>query len=627
MRRLKTAVRALCFCVLAGAAAAETEEFGFPGFEALREKTAPLWTKPNAAGGAYLVLVPAGSPLKKAAATLATYRKGEVLEFSPSDPAACLPALIAKNARYAAIFVEPKDMDVNLLRSFIVLSTLLDSDPFCDLAFGFITASSPRKVDDFVGRIMAAEREGLADYAIQVSASSISQKYDTSFITSLKGESWYIDQGDTKFAKEALSQLGRAGFVHLGACSDPEGIWLFDDQRNMDKTKHWPYEPGKVGQDPGGEMPRITAEYFRDVKLNNAVVWTHACHLGAVGRVYVEGDIVSTFGQTSKLEVYTIPEGRSMALAIIDAGVSAYICPIGANFGAQSSLERDIAAETGRPLGDVLRRGYHDVVMDTGGHPEQIGLFVEGKPRFWDPDGFTNNNSPQHRCLYGDPLFAPFEKRKATPTVLVESEESNDGVRITCTLQASGLDVGRTWYGNRGGEESGRGRFYEEVVLKGDVAEAYISEIRTSDAEGEAFSVSSQTLLLERIDGKCVLHVQLVTPDLTTMEWGGGNSSKISVLQKAGASAEIVVKYGKRPEGAPEAAVGLRPRKDAPPKAADREPVWLPGPQAESAALTARLRALLSDFRKSKGPEEIVARGQAVIDIGQLRTLSALRTL
>jgi len=125
----------------------------------------------------------------------------------------------------------------------------------------------------------------------------------------------------------------------------------------MDESKHWPFDPAKVGQDPKGEMPRITADFFKGVKLQNAVVWTHACHLGAVSRVYVEGDIVSTFGETEKLEVYTIPPGRSMALAIIDAGVSAYICPVGANFGAQSDLEQDLATETGMPLGTCSGAG------------------------------------------------------------------------------------------------------------------------------------------------------------------------------------------------------------------------------------------------------------------------------
>lgn len=550
MRTLKHAAAALGLLALTTTGAvADDDGRGFPGFTELRTKASQLWTHRNEAGGRYVVLVPDKSPLAKSAKKLADDRKGEVVTFSPAAPEDVLPELIRRNARWVAVVVEPKDMDVNLLRKFIVLSTLCDEDPFCDFAFGFVTASTPAKVGEFVDRIIAARRNGLPDYSVSVSTSNISAKYEDSFLPGMKGESWYVNMGDTAYAKEAIGRLGKAGFIHLGACSDPEGIWLFDDERNMDESKHWPFDPKKVGQDPKKEMPRITADFFKGVKLQNAVVWTHACHLGAVDRVYVEGDIVSTFGATEKLEEYRIPAGRSMALAILDAGASAYICPIGANFGAQSSFERDIATQTGVPLGDVLRRGYHDVVMDTEGHPEQIGVFVPGKPKFWEPDMFLNNNAPQQRCLYGDPMFAPFADRKAAQTVEISSKEEKDGVRISFRLTESGFDVGRTWYGNRGREEKGRGRFCEEIPVTADVEDAWIREVKGVDADGKPFSISKQTVLVEKIDGRTVLHVQLVTPDLCKYDFGSGEPSDVSVLAKAGATAEVWVKFGKRPGG------------------------------------------------------------------------------
>jgi hypothetical protein len=216
----------------------------------------------------------------------------------------------------------------------------------------------------------------------------------------------------------------------------------------------------------------------------------------------------------------------------------------------QSSFERAIATETGVPLGDVLRRGYHDVVMDSNGHPEQIGVFVKGKPKYWEPDLFTNNNAPQHRCLYGDPMFAPFADRKAPASVEVTAREEKDGVRISLKLNESGFDVGRTWYGNRGHEEKGRGRFSEEIPLAGDPDQAWIREIRALDADGKSFTITSHAALIEKIDGRTVLHVQIVTPDLTKLDQGGGNPADVSVLARAGATAEILVKFGPRPPGA-----------------------------------------------------------------------------
>ena len=44
-------------------------------------------------------------------------------------------------------------------------------------------------------------------------------------------------------------------------------------------------------------MPRITAEAFRALHLPSSIVWSGACHTAATHRVFVESDIVSTFGR------------------------------------------------------------------------------------------------------------------------------------------------------------------------------------------------------------------------------------------------------------------------------------------------------------------------------------------
>ncbi|MHC5039253.1 MAG: HEAT repeat domain-containing protein, partial [Planctomycetota bacterium] len=517
----------LCALLLAGDGWADT----FPGYAALRERAKKLWTGENPAKGAYLVLVPPDSPLLPAAEKLARFRKAEIVNYAPDAPEASLETLIQKRARYVAVFAEPKAMDVNLLRKFIVLSTLLDEDPFCDFALGFVTASSPAKAEAFVSRIIQAAKRPVAGTTMQWCVSNISQKYEgDSFIKGMPGDAHYVAPGDMDYARKALMDLSRGGFIHIGGCGDPEGIWLFDDQRNLDPKKHWPYDPKKVGQDPKREMPRVKAADFKNLKLNNAVVWTHVCHIGSVGRVFVEGDIVSTFGRCERVEAYMIPKGRSVALAVIDAGVSAYIAPLGPNFGAQSDIEQCAASELGLPLGDVMRRAYHDVVMDTRGHPEKIGIYIPGKPAHWDPDDFVNHNSPHHRALYGDPLFAPFKGRTSPQTVVIESKEEEKGITLTFRVAGEGW-LGRTWYGNRGADP-GRGRIYEAIPLKRPVKAVSIGTVETQSAEGKPFPIASQAALLEKIDGKTLLHIQLVT-------------TGAEVLRKQGAEVKIFVHFGK----------------------------------------------------------------------------------
>jgi hypothetical protein len=501
----------------------------FPGYEDLRRKAKRLWSDGRA--DAYLVLVPKKSPLMEAAKALAKHRDAEIVPFTPAAPEDSLQPLIRRGARYVAVFVEPGEMDVNLVRKLIVISTLMDEDPFCDFAFGFFTASTPEEAKAFVQRAIRADKKGVTPYAMRLSASNISRRYPSySFLGGVPGESWFVAKGDVAYAEKAMAGLRRAGFVHFGGCADPEGIWLFDDKRNLDRTKHWPYDPEKVGQDPKGEMPRVTAEHFRRMKLDHAVVWTHACHIGSVGRVWVEGDIVSTFGSCERVEEYRIPERRSVGLAIIESGASAYIAPLGPNFGAQSAIEQTFAAETGAPLGDVLRHAYHDVVMDTGGHPEQIGVYVTGKPARWDPDGFVNYNSPHNRALYGDPLFRPFGDRRAPRTVTIEPEEDAAGIGLVFRLEKSGY-LGRTWYGNRGHKNPGRGRIYEVVPLRAGPSEAVVTAVEAHSAKGEPFAITRTTALLEKIDGRVCLHIQLVTDDP-------------KALREKGATVKVRVRFG-----------------------------------------------------------------------------------
>ncbi|MHC4956291.1 MAG: hypothetical protein ACYTGZ_20815 [Planctomycetota bacterium] len=508
--------RLIVTLLLSGIVAAE----GFPGYADLRKQATKLWKKKRQPAAAYVVLVPERSPLLEAAQVLAKHRKAEIVAFSPTAPEECLATLIKKGARHVAVFVEPHEMDVNLVRRFIVLSTLMDEDPFCDFAFGFFTASTPEKVKAFVQRSIEADTKGVKRATTRISASNVSVCYDKwSFIEGLPGNSWFAKQGDLPYARKALETFGTAGFVHFGGCADPEGIWLFDDKRNLDRTKHWAYDPKKVGQDPKGEMPRITVEQLADLKLDHAVVWTHACHIGSVGRIWVEGDIVSTFGRCEKVEEYRIPKGKSVGLAIIEAGASAYIAPLGPNHGGQSAIEQAFASETGAPLGDVMRRAYHDVVMDTGGHPERIGVYVTGKPRFWDPDGFKNYNSPHNRALYGDPLLQPFGDHRSAPTVRITATEKKGGAELEFELLKSGY-LGRTLYGNRG-RSPGRGRIYEAVPLKGAPKSVEIEKVEARDAAGEEFAMSSTTALLERIDGKTLLHLQLVTNDPKALKTKG----------------------------------------------------------------------------------------------------------
>jgi hypothetical protein len=311
--------------------------------------------------------------------------------------------------------------------------------------------------------------------------------------------------------------------VSFSGCGDPEGIWLFDDHRNVERDKHWAYDPKKVGQDPKGEMPRITARMLRDVNLRGSVVFAGVCHIGSLRRVFVEGDIVSTFGRASGLTEYLIPEGRSVAAAILDAGPAAYIAPVGPNHGYRSLVEAQEGFEKRLCLGDILRSTYDDIAL-TLGRPPELGLYTPGER---DVDrGHIMASGGANRVLYGDPALAPFADVKIDPAIAISRTDSS-GRTSGFTLRAAVRH--RDWWSwNMFGRPDRAERIRAVVDLRqGDPDDLEILAT-ARNAEGTVVPELSLDAAIEWIDGRRRLHVQVTAP-------------RDSGLRDVGSSAQFVV--------------------------------------------------------------------------------------
>src|SRR4030095_9798007 len=79
------------------------------------------------------------------------------------------------------------------------------------------------------------------------------------------------------FAKSILPRIEKASVLALTGTGDPTGICLFDDHRNLDRTKHWPFDPARVGEDPHGEMPRLLAPALAALKLKRPILLRRSC--------------------------------------------------------------------------------------------------------------------------------------------------------------------------------------------------------------------------------------------------------------------------------------------------------------------------------------------------------------
>jgi hypothetical protein len=426
--------------------------------------------------------------------------------------------------------VRPEDLDINLHRRIISICNKVDDDPFADFSFGYLTARTPEVLESLWARTVTLHEKGLASHTwVQSSITSgqKSMRYEEGNSGLRKdagftGPSLYFAEigSDPDVAKkldEWLPQLEPASIIELTGNADPQGIWLFSGERNRDRSKHWDYDPTKIGQDPEHCMPRITADRFRALHLASPIVWSGACHTGATHRVFVENDIVSTFGRTENTTLFEMPMEQSIALAIIDAGGAAFLGPIGPNHGFSTLDEQEFALENGASLGETLKATYDDALLATGGNPV-LPRYVPGSPQPEEPNIMAAGGL--NRILIGDPSLRPFKAtpRKGEQTIIENSAAPADG-------KPAGFDVVIKWdagfhalaWDMYGGNRQRDGRVCARVdlgdpQLKGaGSARSFGASVEATDDKGAPLDYRLAHLAVEEDHGRRYLHLQANT--------------------------------------------------------------------------------------------------------------------
>lgn len=423
------------------------------------------------------------------------------------------------------IFVlPPESLDVELHRRLLLLTPRLDQDLFPDLAFGYLTAANAAELEHLWERTLAVHEKGLSSRqwrSLFVTGADSSRTYpgdlpEIATAAGFEGEGYGIavrekDPKCLEFAAEALPRLAEASVITITGNGDPQGIWLFDDHRNVDRSKHWTYSAERVGADPEGEMPRLLAADFAKVHLARPVVWSGTCHSAATRRVFVEGDIVSTFGTTEKTTVHELPLAESLGLAILRSGAVALLAPIGANHGYSTSMETQFALENGASLGETIKSTWDDVFLQAGGdlrlHFPKAG---DAHDLYAEP---IMQGGGANRALIGDPTLRPF-------TAVADPGES---VRIA-EAGPEGFDVlvdwkegfrARAWdmYGtDRARDFRVTARVAIDALLPED-ARALSASVELRNAKGEPVPTAVlRHVEIESWSGQRILHLQVNAP-------------------------------------------------------------------------------------------------------------------
>jgi hypothetical protein len=426
--------------------------------------------------------------------------------------------------------VRPEDLDINLHRRILSVCTRMDDDPFCDFSFGYLTARTPEALMALWNRTVELHSHGLANHTwVQSSITSgqKSMRYEDGNSglrkdAGFSGPSLYFaevasDPDVGKRIDEWLPQLEPASVIELTGNADPQGIWVFSGERNRDRSKHWSYDPAKIGQDPEHCMPRITADRFRALHLSSPIVWSGACHTGATHKVFVEGDIVSTFGRTERTTLFEMPTDQSIALALIDAGAVAFLGPIGPNHGFSTLNEQEFALENGASLGEALKATYDDALLACGGNPV-LPRYVPGAPQPEEPNIMAAGGL--NRILIGDPSLAPFKAtaRKGEATTI-------GNVRVGEPGKPAGFDVVVKWdagfharaWDMYGGNRQRDGRITARISLDDPALSgngkgiSFGAAVEAADDKGSPLDYRLTRLAIEEDRGRRFLHLQANT--------------------------------------------------------------------------------------------------------------------
>jgi outer membrane protein assembly factor BamD (BamD/ComL family) len=456
---------------------------------------------------------------REVADKVAAFHQARVIPFDGKDFGRLGQILKQCSPKNVLFVIPPEELDINFHRRVLLLSATIDDDIFPDFAFGYFAARDGPALQRLWQRTEEVHKNGLKSrnwYSTAVTSGMKSAVYpdyipEVARAAGFKGHTYFLacvesDPDVLKFADTHLPELREAGVVCLSGNGDPEGIWLFDDKRNADRSKHWPYEPAKVGYDPKSEMPRLMAERWAQIPLQSPVVWSGTCHAAATRRVFVEGDIASTFGATDKATVHRLDPKKSLCLAIVDAGAVAFLAPIAANHGFSTMREQEFVLTEGATLGETIKATYDDVFLASRGKL-RLDLPVEGE-RNRDTEQVMQGGGA-NRILIGDPALAPF---KATPHPAEKIEILNK--------RANGFDVVVTWpEGFRAGAWDIYGvdrqrdyRIGARISLDGLLAEDRTAEI-TATVEAKAKDGKELPYVIKQAEpevyhGRRYLHLQ-----------------------------------------------------------------------------------------------------------------------
>jgi hypothetical protein len=365
--------------------------------------------------GPYVILATEKSRMAYAPAiekALALHGGAERLDFDPDDLDGLLDSLRKIQPRYALVFIQPDELDVNFGWRWLTMTSRIDDDPFVDVRTGFITGDTPEAANRFVERIAeaVAGRSQLPGALVDnLGPAETATKYFNTFpqamMLPVKFEERFtprqISHGKGSFTDDRLAALEGAGLIHFGGHGHPDCI---DDGVKA------------------AQVPRL--------KLSPCVVFNGACYTGVTHRWYDQ--------VTRTISEKTVEPGDSFCLNLLQNDVLAHLAALHPDHGMPVYQEMEFLATEGASLGDVIKHTYDGVVLGAGGKlPDFESLAAGAASPNWMPADFMLKGTAS-RILLGDPALAVSDAFLTAPFAVKTAVEGNH-LRVTATLANADL--------------------------------------------------------------------------------------------------------------------------------------------------------------------------------------------
>ncbi|MFH2141129.1 MAG: T9SS type A sorting domain-containing protein, partial [Bacteroidota bacterium] len=467
-----------------------------------------------------------------AAQILSNYRNAQIIQFNPSELDSLLPVLINIEPRYVAIVIKPIELNINFVRSFLMMSTQIDIDPFSDFSYGYITGATGQDAINFVDTIIYADSHNIQDFPLNIGgyvATSLNlvYQYPTGYMEDLNPNTYseiWLETNDNGSGEVFF--LNNTGYMEnnklldIGHNGDPHMIWLFEGGNSSPVPPVWNYDSTKI-EDVAYARVGLTSYDIAGLNLYPAVAFNGACHSGEPKRVMVEGDIAATFGDIQNyIKYYTMSDTFSFALSILKTGITGYFAPCGSNNANDQGEEVYNTFLFHEPLGDIHKRVVDGVVMGFLGNRPNLSMFYQDDWAWnqdilssgtFDPNDWSGANAmlggKANRIYYGDPLLNPFANNYSSALNIVTSNIDSinpNTIDINVNLNKSDEYYAVCWdkfhFGNT--------RIYIPVELP-----SFIDSIASFTVISSSGPYDLVIHALEQFDGKNILHIEVDIPD------------------------------------------------------------------------------------------------------------------